>query len=50
MCIPRTIDRKGNVVGKVANLGKYSTKAVKEVLGGCVSSEAILYTDEDASY
>ena len=50
VCVPCAIDRKGNAVSKVAKLGKCSTKAVREVLGGHVSPEATLCTDEDASY
>ena len=50
VCVPCAIDRKGNAVSKVAKLGKCSTKAVREVLGGHVSPDATLCTDEDASY
>lgn len=50
VCIPCAIDRKGNAVSRVAKLGKCSTKAVREVLGGHVNHEATLCTDEEASY
>ena len=48
--VPCAIDRKGNAVSRVAKLGKCSTKAVREVLGGHVNHEATLCTDEEASY
>ena len=50
VCVPCAIDRKGNAVSKVAKLGKCSTEAVRQVLGGHVNAEATLCTDEDASY
>lgn len=37
-------------MGKVAKLGKHSTKAVREVLDGHMSSKATMCTEEDASY
>ena len=50
LCVPCAIDRKGNAVSNVAKLGKCSTEAVRQVLGGHVNAEVTLCTDEDASY
>lgn len=50
VCVPCAIDRKGNAVSRIAKLGKCSTKAVYGVLGGHVSHEATLCTDEESSY
>lgn len=50
VCVPCAIDRKGNSISKVAKLGKCSTEAVRQVLGGHVNAEATLCTDEDASH
>ncbi|MBR5983573.1 MAG: IS1595 family transposase [Bacteroidales bacterium] len=50
VCVPCAVVRKGGALSKVAKLGKCSTEAVEKVLGGHVSKEATLCTDEDASY
>ena len=50
VCVPCAIDRKGNAVSKVAKLGKCSAEALGHVLGGRISSESTLCSDEDKSY
>ena len=50
VCVPCAIDRRGNAVSRVAKPCKCSAKAVEGVLGGHVSPDATLCTDEDASY
>lgn len=50
VCIPCAVDRKGNAVSKVAKLGKCSSEALESVLGGRISAESTLCSDEDKSY
>lgn len=50
VCVPCAIDRRGNAVSKVAKLGKCSTEALDTVLGGRISAESTLCSDEDSSY
>ena len=50
VCVPCALDRNGNAVSKVAKLGKCSTEAVTEVLGGHVNPTATLCTDGETSY
>ena len=50
VCVPCAIDRKGNAVSKVAKLGKCSIEALDLVLGGRISTESTLCSDEDSSY
>ena len=50
VCVPCAVDRKGNAVSRMAKLGKCSSEALDKVLGGRVSSESTLCSDDDASY
>ena len=50
VCVPCAVDDKGNSASLVAKLGKCSRKALDRVLGGRISPESTLCSDEDASY
>ena len=50
VCVLCAIDRKGNSVSRVAKFGKCSIEALDLVLGGRISTESMLCSDEDSSY
>ena len=50
VCVPCAMDREGNAISKVAKLGKCSSEALEQTLGGHVSPDATLCSDGESSY
>lgn len=50
VCVPCGIDRKGNVISKIACTGRVSVKALEEVFGKSIDNGSTIVTDKMNSY
>lgn len=50
VCVPCGLDREGNTISKIGNLGKVNLKGLASVFGGRIKKNSVLCTDRAFAY
>ena len=50
VCVPCAIDRKGNTISKMSNLGRIKTTGLQHVMNGKIKKNSVLCTDKASAY